>query len=302
MIVYSEHPDTLDQIQLSLLNKLGDPAKAKKPSYFLNRPTSSSNRLCFVSYASSAIRCEVRQQLVQIIAKTWRLNLNLEKFLLTTEFGDDKFCLWIESSPESTHRYFNFALRELASTKHPAFYSRILRAFRRLEDDLPASLIDEATAAPTDYLVALEALTSSLETSQLVAEDPFIAAKFRGLKRKKQMIETAGGALTSEEVAKVLGISRQGVDKRRGLNQLLALTQGRRGYSYPSFQFDEDRTISGLEDVLSELKQLDPWMQMVFFTSPNERLNGKTPIEALQKGFAKEVRDVAVGYGEQGAL
>jgi len=134
MIVYSEHPDTLDQIQLSLLNKLGDPAKAKKPSYSLNRPTSSSNRLCFVSYASSAIRCEVRQQLVQIIAKTWRLNLNLEKFLLTTEFGDDKFCLWIESSPESTHRYFNFALRELASTKHPAFYSRILRAFRRLED------------------------------------------------------------------------------------------------------------------------------------------------------------------------
>jgi hypothetical protein len=171
-----------------------------------------------------------------------------------------------------------------------------------LEDDLPASLIDEATAAPTDYLVALEVLTSSLETSQLVAEDPFIAAKFRGLKRKKQMIETAGGALTSEEVAKVLGISRQGVDKRRGLNQLLALTQGRRGYSYPSFQFDEDRTISGLEDVLSELKQLDPWMQMVFFTSPNERLNGKTPIETLQKGFAKEVRDVAVGYGEQGAL
>jgi hypothetical protein len=103
-------------------------------------------------------------------------------------------------------------------------------------------------------------------------------------------------------VAKLLGISRQGVDKRRGLNQLLALTQGRRGYSYPSFQFDEDRTISGLEDVLSELKQLDPWMQMVFFTSPNERLNGTTPIEALQKGFAKEVRDVAVGYGEQGAL
>jgi hypothetical protein len=43
-------------------------------------------------------------------------------------------------------------------------------------------------------------------------------------------------------------------------------------------------------------------MQMVFFTSPNERLNGRTPIEALQKGFAKEVRDAAVGYGEQGSV
>jgi hypothetical protein len=60
--------------------------------------------------------------------------------------------------------------------------------------------------------------------------------------------------------------------------------------------------LNGLEEVLTELKQLDPWMQMVFFTSPNERLRGKTPIERLQKGFAQEVRDVAVGYGEQGAL
>ena len=120
--------------------------------------------------------------------------------------------------------------------------------------------------------------------------------------RKKQMLEISGGALSSEQVAEVLGISRQAVDKRRSSNQLLALTQGRRGYSYPSFQFEDGKTIKGLEEVLSQLKALDPWMQMVFFTSTNERLDGKTPIKSLHEGLVNEVVQVASGYGEQGAL
>jgi hypothetical protein len=302
MLTYLEHPETLDQVQITIEKKLGDPLKSKKRSYLIDRPSGSSNRLCFISYAQSDFRCEVKQDLVQIIAKTWRLNLNLEKFDVSTEFAKDQFCVWIKSNPESTHRYFAYALRELAGTKHPAFYSRILRAFRKLECDLPSALIDEATAAPTDYLVALEALSSSAESSQLIADDPFIAAKFRGLKRKKEMLETAGGALTSEQVAEVLGISRQAVDKRRSSSQLLALTQGKRGYSYPSFQFDDGKTIPGLEEVLGKLKPLDPWMQMVFFTNPHERLGGKTPMERLLKGSIEDVKSIAVDYGEQGAL
>src|SRR5260370_17530275 len=137
---------------------------------------------------------------------------------------------------------------------------------------------------------------------QSTSDDSFVAGKDRGIKRKKQMLEASGGALTSEQVAEVLGISRQAVDKRRSSNQLLALTQGRRGYSYPSFQFDDGKTLKGLEEVLAELSALDPWMQMVFFTNPHERLGGKTPIESLQKGLVEEVKNAAKGYGEQGAL
>lgn len=300
MVTFSEHPKTLDEIQATIQKHLGNPGR-KKSSYSIDRPSKTSNRLCFVSYATSDVRYEVEPDQLQIVAKSWRLLLNLESFFVKTEFAKDKFCLWIESPPETSHRYFNSVLRDLTMTKHPAFYSRILRAFRRLEDDLPSTLIDEATAAPTDYLVAVEALSSAPETTQLNAEDPFIAAKFRGLRRKQQMLEAAGGTLTSEQVAEILGISRQAVDKRRASNQLLALTQGRRGYSYPSFQFEDGKTIPGLEEVLRELKDLDPWMQMVFFTSCNERLGGSTPLEKLRKGLVKEVEAVARGYGEQGA-
>ena len=300
MVTFSEHPKTLDEIQASIRKHLGDPG-AKKPSYSFARPSKTSNRLCFVSHATSDVRYEIEPDLLQIVAKSWRLHLNLESFFVRTEFAKDKFCLWIESHPDADHRHFITVLRELTTTKHPAFYSRVLRAFRRLENDLPSTLIDDATAAPSDYLVAVEALTSASETTQLIVEDPFIAAKFRGLKRKQQMLETAGGALTSEQVAEILGISRQAVDKRRAATQLLALTQGRRGYSYPSFQFEDGRPITGLEEVLAELKELDPWMQMVFFTSPNERLGDKTPLERLKKGLVSEVRAAATGFGEQGA-
>ena len=300
MVTFSEHPKTLDEIQASIRKHLGDPG-AKKPSYSFDRPSKTSNRLCFVSHATSDVRYEIEPDLLQIVAKSWRLHLNLESFFVRTEFAKDKFCLWIESHPDADHRHFTTVLRELTTTKHPAFYSRVLRAFRRLENDLPSTLIDDATAAPSDYLVAVEALTSASETTQLIVEDPFIAAKFRGLKRKQQMLETAGGTLTSEQAAEVLGISRQAVDKRRAAIQLLALTQGRRGYSYPSFQFEDGKPITGLEEVLAELKELDPWMQMVFFTSPNERMGDKTPLERLKKGLVSEVRAAATGFGEQGA-
>jgi len=302
MVTYSESPQTLDQVQVTLEQKLGDALKSKKPSFSIDRPSKSSNSLRLVSHGAMDFCCEVGKTMLLIQAKSWKLNLNLEKFHLKTEYSNDQFSVWIQSDPEATHRYFDMVIRQLAETRHPAFYSRILRAFLRLEDDLSASLIDEVMAAPTDFLVALEALTSSAESAQLVAEDPFIAAKFRGLKRKKEMLETAGGTLTSEQVSDVLGISRQAVDKRRASHQLLALTQGKRGYSYPSFQFEDGKTLPGLEDVLAELKALDPWMQMVFFTNPHERLGGNTPLDSLRKGGVEEAKIVAVDYGEQGAL
>ena len=301
MVTYSETPKTLEEIQASIQKHLGDPGR-KNPRYTIGRPSKTSNRLCFVSFATGDLRYELEPDLLQIVAKSWRLHLNLKSFLVKTEFAKDRFCLFIETHPDADHRHFSSVLRELTSTKHPTFYSRVLRAFRRLEEDLPATRIDEATAAPTDYLVAVEALSSAAETTQLIAEDPLIAARFRGLKRKQQMLEAAGGALTSEQVSEVLGISRQAVDKRRASNRLLALTQGKRGYSYPSFQFEDGKTITGLEEVLGKLKDLDPWMQMVFFTSPNERLEGKTPLGKLKRGLVSDVRAVASGYGEQGAV
>jgi hypothetical protein len=301
MLTLSEHPETLDEVQQSIQRWFGESSEGVSPFTF-SRGNGSADILCLMSDSWGDLKVSTAREWVLLEMKHSRLRLNLDKFFVTTAVDGARVCLNIEPEPESEHRVLSWVLQDIAETKHPAFQSRILRAFLNLEEDLPSSTIEEATGAPTDFLVALEALSSAPGTAQLIADDPLLAAKIRGLKRKRQMLEIAGGALSSGQVAEVLGISRQAVDKRRSANQLLALTQGRRGYSYPSFQFDDGRTIRGLEQVLGQLAALDPWMQMAFFTSPNERLGGSTPIEGLQKGLIEDVANAASGYGEQGSL
>jgi hypothetical protein len=301
MLIVSEHPETLDEIQQSIQRWFGTSSEGASPFTF-SRGNGPAYLLCLMSQSWHDLKLSTAREWVLFEMKQTRLRLNLDKFLVTTAFEGERVCLNIEPEPEPEHRVLSWALQDIAETKHPAFQSRILRAFLSLEEDLPSSTIEEATGAPTDFLVALEALSSAPGTAQLIADDPLLAAKIRGLKRKRQMLETAGGALSSGQVAEVLNISRQAVDKRRSANQLLALTQGRRGYSYPSFQFEDGKTIRGLEQVLGQLAALDPWMQMAFFTSPNERLGGSTPMEGLQKGLIEGVANAASGYGEQGSL
>jgi len=301
MLTVSVHPNTLDEVQSAIDRWLGEVSKGNRPPASFARIAKSSKGLCFSSKPTSDFRIELKHGCALIRVKNRRLSVNLENFLVSTAFDGERLCLNIERDPKEEHRFLNSALRQAAETKHPAFVSRVLRVVRNLEEDLPATKIDEATAAPTDYEVIVDALSASPAVVQSISDDPLAAAKLRGLKRKQQLIEQGGGTLTSEQVAEVLGITRQAVDKRRASGQLLALTQGKRGYSYPGFQFEEGKTVKGLEEALKQLNGLDPWMQLVFFGSPNDRLDGKTPIEVLRTGDSGDVVRAAEGYGEQGA-
>jgi hypothetical protein len=300
MLIHNAYPQTLDQVQSSIQDWMGKPERVCP--LHITWAEQSSRLRCQFSHASADFKVEINGQCLLMQCKQRRLNLNLDRFVLKMAHEAKGFWLDIERDPEPEHRSLNVALRQLEKTKYPAFYTRIIRALASLESDLSDSSIDEATAAPTDHLVMLEAVSSAPWVAELVADDPLLAAKLRGVELRRQMLKSAGGTLTAERVAEHLGISRQAVDKRRSSNSLLALTQGKRGYSYPSFQFQEGKTLPGLEEVLGDLSSLDPWMQLNFFTSPNERLDDKTPIKALQNGLTEEVKGVARVYGEQGAL
>jgi hypothetical protein len=54
----------------------------------------------------------------------------------------------------------------------------------------------------------------------------------------------------------LLGISVEDVEGLRSRSQLLGLIEGQK-YNYPSFQLEDGKTIAGLGEVLSELKDLD---------------------------------------------
>jgi hypothetical protein len=297
----SVYPNTLDQVEESITDWFGKlPKTAETPVSFTRTPK-ASNRLCFVSHAENDLTLEIKDRYVLFQVKSHKLAVYLDNFFVSTAYQDRQVCINFERRPNPEHRFLGSALREVADTKHPVFYSRALRVLKNLEEDLSNTRIEEAASARTDFEVLVDALLASSRLGEEISDDPFASAKLRGLKRKQQMLEQSGGTMTSEQVSELLGISRQAVDKRRSSDQLLALSPGKRGYAYPRFQFDEGKTLQGLEDVLKELRTLDPWMQLIFFTSENERLSGKTPIKALQSGHAKEVLQAARGFGEQGA-
>ncbi len=179
--------------------------------------------------------------------------------------------------------------------------SRVLNAVDDIVRGLPTARIEEATTAASDYLVLLNAMTAPTVLAQLTDKDPLAAAKLRGTERQQALVNSGGGVLSAEETAHLLSISRQAVDKRRRQGQLIGLTQGRRGYAYPVWQFENGRTIEHLEKVLHALRDHDPWMQLIFFLNANDRLNGITPLQALRAGKVEQVIQAAQAYGEQGA-
>ena len=158
-------------------------------------------------------------------------------------------------------------------------------------------------SALSALLAAVIALLESDEDAlALLAEaDPLVLAKLRGMEAQRDLLNAEGGCLTVAEVASVLGISRQAVDKRRGTGGLLALSATRRGYLYPAWQFAQGDVLPGFKAVSAALAEADPWSRVRFFVSPNTALDGRKPIVALQRGGVDEVVRAAELWGQQGA-
>ena len=182
-----------------------------------------------------------------------------------------------------------------------AFAARVVYAISRLVAEEDQGTLTAATGAPSDYDVLLQVLEHPAAL-RILDDGPLAAAKLRGLRYREQLLSAEGGTLSSQEVADILGITRQAVDKRRQAEKLIGLSTGRRGYAYPAWQFDpEHGTLPGLETVLDDLRDHDPWMQVSFMLNSSAFLEDQTPLELLRRGELNAVRRAAQAFGEQGA-
>lgn len=150
----------------------------------------------------------------------------------------------------------------------------------------------------------LKSLISNLLSSEFLAQleknDPLLEAKLKGVQHKQELLNYQGKkALTSSEVATLLGISRQAVDNRRKNNSLLGLSLGNRGYRYPAWQFTNGNILTGWTEVLSNMKHLDDWSKLIFMLAGDIRLENKTPLECLKVAQINEVISAARAYGLQ---
>ncbi len=197
-------------------------------------------------------------------------------------------------------------LRDLASFKSQplrgAFATRALRAVTGLSHRMPELSLQEAVSSPSDYGVLLAALEAEPVISLLGRDDPLAKARIRGLRARHELLNREGGILGAQEVAELLGISRQAVHKRHRAGRLLALDCGRHGYAYPAWQLVAGGVLPGLPETLRALADHDPWMQLQFFLTENTALPaGTTPLDALRRGELEAVLRAARLYGEHGA-
>lgn len=213
---------------------------------------------------------------------------------------EQKLIAQILEAPESLKHSVSEALSEVKKK------SRLIRLLQCVVDTTvevskEVNIATNSDAHLEGFEMMIKAFTQPEAIKALAPKDPLAAARFKGMQIKLELLYECSQPLKSEEVAQLLHITRQAVDKRRSKGQLLAISLGRRGYFYPAWQFHEGKVLPGLELVMATLKEYDPWTQLMFFKTGDIRLEGATPLERLRTGNVDKVVWAAQCYGKHGA-
>ncbi|MET3523834.1 DNA-binding protein [Mesorhizobium abyssinicae] len=187
-----------------------------------------------------------------------------------------------------------------SDTLQAAFLRRATSALERMTANASRKTLSEALAAPTDA-GSLARLLSQLDVvgSAVMELDPLVPALARNIEHRKLLIERAGGTVSAEDAGRLLGISRQAVDKRRRAEALLAIREGS-DWRYPTCQFDNTDVTAGIADVVRAYASSGPWVALDFLLAPDSALEGHSPIEALKAGNREAVRRLLRGEAQDG--
>ncbi|WP_334150379.1 hypothetical protein [Hyphomicrobium sp.] len=212
-----------------------------------------------------------------------------------SHFGDNP----PKTGPERSRRAEPGPSKDLVE----AFVQRTGRALTRIAERMPRDRLLAAVGASTDTDVLFSSLRDAAAIGAEILPDkpnPLTEAFLRGSEMKREMLKAEGGALSAQQLADHLGITPQGLGRKRERNQVFWLDVGD-GYVYPAFQIGKSGLLRGISEVLDAFSVEDPWMRVNFMLTGDARLGGKRPIDLLRKGKIDEVVAAAAAYGEHGA-
>ncbi len=184
-----------------------------------------------------------------------------------------------------------------------AFVERSAAAIARIVAHADESKLQDALAAATDVGTLAAALSDTDVVGQAVRElDPMASLIARSVRHKAELISRAGGVLSVQQVAELLGITRQAVDKRRRERKLLAVPRGS-DFRYPAAQFTDGEVVAGLRDVLAAIGLQGSWGTLDLLTAADDELEGETPFGWLKRhpDQLEPVLRLARAQGEHGA-
>jgi hypothetical protein len=182
------------------------------------------------------------------------------------------------------------------------FTARVLASLEELASRLDGRrLAAVAAERSSGYGVLLSALEQPEAQEVLRRDDPLAPARLRGIRAREELLRAEGGAIGAPEMAALIRVTRQAVDKRRKAGKLLAVGAGARRWLYPAWQVRDGEVLPGLAEALGALAPRSPWARLGWFLSGDARLGGSRPLDALRAGRLEEVRSAARAYGEHGA-
>jgi hypothetical protein len=124
----------------------------------------------------------------------------------------------------------------------------------------------------------------------------------RGVLARRRLEEAEGGAITTEEVAANLGVTRQAVDARRQRGQLVAWRTNDKKWRFPTWQFGSNGLpLKGVAECIGATRLDNEWSAMIFFLSAAESLGGSRPLDLLRQGETEQATDYAKRYHRHGA-
>ena len=142
------------------------------------------------------------------------------------------------------------------------------------------------TGPGVDHLVAVSGDSRLIDPAMQI--DPLAPAVARSLEHRKVLLGLAGSMMSSTQVADLLGLTRQAVDKRRAASRLLALRMGS-DWQYPAFQFDDGEVLPDLERVIASQAGADPWVVLDILLAQDSVLGGRSLLDALRQRDGQSV-------------
>jgi hypothetical protein len=173
--------------------------------------------------------------------------------------------------------------------------SQRIEAFveRLTEDEIQEALCED------DPNMLVTVLTAQVLDAEVAS--PLAKARARGIERRRQLIDKAGGTVPATQLAKCEGVKPESIRRRIQRGALIALKQ-HRGYHIPAIQLDEDgRQLERLGPVLVELGDASPYRRLQWLMDPHPELEGQSPIAIIRSGMRHPMlRPLARAFGEQG--
>lgn len=134
--------------------------------------------------------------------------------------------------------------------------------------------------------------SAKLQMSDLTLAQALNAAFERGRLRIAQIL---GGAdmFSANELAMLMGTSRETVNRGRKARRILGLKGAKRGFRYPTWQLDDHGKPFDVLPALFVLLDDSSWAVYRFLMQPHPELDGRTALQALQQGCSAQVISAA---------